>query len=266
MNGTAPQFFVATANDGATRRVAFLVHPPAAESAPTLVWFPGFKSGMASIKASALAEFAERRGFGCLRFDYSGHGQSGGRFEEGTISRWLAEAEMAVGLAGPGSPLGFVGSSMGGWIALLLAEKLARAGNAPLGLALIAPAWDMTAMMWERAPRDARDILLRDGVYYRPSAYGDEPYPITRTLMEDGRRHCFGERKIEIGAPVRILHGRLDEDVPWRRSLELMDKLSGGDVALTLVKDGEHRLSRPQDLDLLFSLIQGLTGSKERGE
>jgi alpha-beta hydrolase superfamily lysophospholipase len=223
---------------------------------PVFIWFCGFKSDMDSLKAAALAEWAIQNGAGCLRFDYSGHGRSGGRFEEGTITAWLGQALALHSRVLQAGEAVFVGSSMGGWIALLLARALIAAGGpAPKGIVLIAPAWDMTRLMWERAPQEARDAVLRDGVYYRPSAYSPEPYAISRALIEDGERHLFGDGPVPIDAPVRILHGCQDPDVPWRHSLDLLDAIACPDMRLTLIKDGEHRLSRPQDLDLLFAAL-----------
>jgi esterase/lipase len=223
---------------------------------PVFMWFCGFKSDMDSTKATALSEWAAEAGAGCLRFDYSGHGRSGGRFEEGTVTAWLGQALALYERIAQARDAVFVGSSMGGWIALLLAQVLiARGRAAPKGIVLIAPAWDMTRLMWERAPQEAREAILRDGVYYRPSAYSQEPYAITRTLIEDGKRHFFGEAPVPLDAPIRILHGRQDPDVPWRHSLGLLDAIACPDMRLTLIKDGEHRLSRPQDLDLLFTTL-----------
>jgi alpha-beta hydrolase superfamily lysophospholipase len=224
---------------------------------PVFIWFCGFKSDMDSIKATALREWAVQNGAGCLRFDYSGHGQSGGRFEEGTVTAWLGQAlALHEHVLQDGGAV-FVGSSMGGWIALLLARTLiAGGGPAPKGIVLIAPAWDMTRLMWERAPQEAREAIPRDGVYYRPSAYSQEPYAITRTLIEDGKRHLSGEGPAPLDVPIRILHGCQDPDVPWRHSLGLFDAIACPDMRLTLIKDGEHRLSRPQDLELLFTALQ----------
>jgi pimeloyl-ACP methyl ester carboxylesterase len=262
------------------------------ENEPTFVWFGGFKSEMASVKASALASWARENGAGCLRFDYSGHGKSGGRFEDGTISAWLGQAAAICAHALEGTPAVFVGSSMGGWIALLLArlaevpphsvslaegredvrtildensrvpsplgEKDRMRGDlAPnlKGVALIAPAWDMTRLFWEHATAEIRGTVVRDGVYYRPSAYGDGPYAITRALIEDGERHLFGAGPIPLSVPIRILHGCQDPDIPWRHSLALLDAAACPDMRLTLIKDGEHRLSRPRDLALFFSTL-----------
>jgi alpha-beta hydrolase superfamily lysophospholipase len=227
------------------------------ENKPVFIWFCGFKSDMDSAKATALAEWAAQNGAGCLRFDYSGHGRSGGRFEEGTITDWLGQALALYTHALRSREAVFAGSSMGGWIALLLARALIAVGEpAPKGIALIAPAWDMTRLMWERAPQEAREAVLRDGVYYRPSTYSEEPYAITKALIEDGKHHLFGEGPVTLDVPIRILHGCQDPDIPWRHSLDLLDAISCPDVRLTLIKDGEHRLSRPQDLDLLFKALQ----------
>jgi pimeloyl-ACP methyl ester carboxylesterase len=262
MNGGKLQFIVATGGDGAPRKIAVRLAAPASPGAPTLIWFPGFRSDMGSVKAAALAGFAAERGFGCLRFDYSGHGQSCGKFEDGSISDWIDEAQAVLALAPAGSPLIFVGSSMGAWIALNLAARL-RVETA--GLVLIAPAWDMTRLMWERGTEEARQELLRTGVYHRVSAYSPEPYPITLRLIEDGRRWCFNEGPVAVSAPVRILHGQRDSDIPWQHSLALAGQLTGDDVRLTLIKDGEHRLSRPQDLAALFGLIGEIAGIAQAG-
>jgi pimeloyl-ACP methyl ester carboxylesterase len=254
MNGDELQFLRIADRETNAISVAVRFLKPA-KAAPVFVWFCGFKSDMESLKATAVADWARERGAGCLRFDYSGHGRSEGRFEEGTVSRWLAEADAVVRQAGKG-PFVFVGSSMGGWIALLLARGLApQMSEALRGIGLIAPAWDMTRLMWENAPDEAREAIERDGIYFRPSRYGDGPYPIARRLIEDGERHLFGAGPVSVGSPVRILHGRQDPDVPWMRSIQLIDVLQPADVRLTIVKDGEHRMSRPQDLRLLYATL-----------
>lgn len=267
MNDEELQLLPFKASDGSIHRIAYRFHKPKGNK-PVFVWFCGFRSDMESLKAQALADWASHRDAGCLRFDYSGHGRSGGRFEDGTIGRWLAESAAICAVANP-SPTVFVGSSMGAWIALLLARRPVcpigapsspRAEseadfNPPKALTLIAPAWDMTQLIWERASDDARATILRDGIYHRPSAYGDGPYPITKRLLDDGARYLFSDGPVAVDCSVRILHGCLDPDVPWQRSLNLLGMLSGSNVRLTLVKDGEHRLSRPQDLALLFATL-----------
>jgi esterase/lipase len=256
MNSEKLQLLPVSTGGEATTPIAYCFQKPRGNN-PIFIWFCGFKSDMDSIKARALMEWAVQNGAGCLRFDYSGHGQSGGRFEEGTVSAWLAQALALYKHVLGGSEAVFVGSSMGGWIALLLARVLsAGAGSAPRGIMLIAPAWDMTRLMWERAPQAAREAIQRDGVYYRPSAYSEEPYAISRSLIEDGKRHLFGEGPVALDVPIRILHGCQDPDVPWRHSLSLLDAIACPDMRLTLIKDGEHRLSRPQDLGLLFTALR----------
>ena len=225
--------------------------------APGLFWLGGYRSDMAGSKAGAMDAYARGRGLAATRFDYSGHGRSGGRFEDGTISRWLDEAR-AVFDECRGDRQIVVGSSMGGWIALLLAESLRDSGRVA-GLVLIAPAVDMTrALMWNTWSKTAQKTLMSGGVYLRRSEYSEEAYPITRALIEDGDRHLFGERLIEVGCPVHILQGMEDKDVPWRHAQTLVTRLASDDVVLTLVKDGDHRLSRPEDIELLKAAIDGL--------
>ena len=149
---------------------------------------------------------------------------------------------------------------MGGWIALLLARELAeqRRLDRLAGLMLIAPAWDMTErLMWHRMTPEVKETLERDGVYYEPSLYGD-PYPITKHLIEEGRRHLIGEGLLHLDRPVRILQGMCDPDVPWGHALDLVDLLCCSDVEVTLIKDGDHRQSRPQDLRRLEATVAAL--------
>ena len=224
---------------------------------PGLFWLGGFRSDMAGRKACALDDFAARRSLACTRFDYSGHGRSGGRFEDGTISRWLEEAEAVFRQFGQGRQI-VVGSSMGGWIALLLAERLAGSGQVA-GLVLLAPAVDMThRLIWDKMDAAARQELETAGVFHVPSDYSDEPYPIMRGLIADGKRHLFGDRLIETGAPVHILQGTEDADVPWTTATDLVTHFASDDVVLTLVKGADHRLSRPEDLARLEAAIDGL--------
>ena len=224
---------------------------------PGLFWLGGFRSDMAGSKATAIDAFAEKRGLAATRFDYSGHGRSGGRFEDGTISRWLEEAR-AVFDRFAGAPQIVIGSSMGGWIALRLAEALRGSGRLA-GMVLIAPAVDMTRkLMWDTWTKKARKELETTGAFSQPSDYSDEPYLITRGLIEDGDAHLYGDRLIETGCPVHILQGTEDTDVPWRHATELVTRFASDDVVLTLVKGGDHRLSRPEDIARLEAAIDGL--------
>jgi pimeloyl-ACP methyl ester carboxylesterase len=221
---------------------------------PTVVFLPGFHSDMTGEKATALAAFCAERGQAMLRFDYAGHGASGGRFEDGTISRWTDDALAMIDRRTDG-PLILIGSSMGGWIALLAA--LARPDRIA-ALIGIAAAPDFTqALMWPAMSTEQRAALERDGVVHRPSQYG-EPSPITRALIEDGRTRLLLNAPIELDRPVRLLHGQHDRDVPWRLALRIAERVSSNDVQVILVKDGDHRLSRPKDLALLCRTLAAL--------
>jgi pimeloyl-ACP methyl ester carboxylesterase len=230
--------------------------------APGLVWLGGFKSDMKGTKAEALDRWAAASRRAYLRFDYSGHGESGGNFADGTIARWLEES-LAVFSTFCQGPQVVIGSSMGGWLALLLVRELKRRQAAGLsegpkiaGLVLIAPAVDFTeALMWQRFPPEVRRQIEHSGSWQRPSAYSEEPYLITRKLIEDGRNHLLLGGLIETGCPVRILQGVQDEDVPWQHAVELSSRLAHDDVVLTLVKDGDHRLSRPEDIERLIGAV-----------
>ena len=207
---------------------------------PTVVFLPGFRSDMTGDKASALAAFCAERGQAMLRFDYSGNGASGGRFEDGTIGRWTDDALAAIDRLTQGGLI-LVGSSMGGWIALLVA--LARPERIA-SLIGIAAAPDFTeTLMWEAMTFAERATLMRDGVLHVPSVYGD-PYPVTRALIEDGRGRLLLGGLIEIECPVRLLHGQRDPDVPWEIALRIAERVVSDDVRTILVKDGDHRLSR----------------------
>ena len=221
---------------------------------PGVVFLPGFRSDMGGTKALALRQACAARGRAMLRFDYSGHGESAGRFEDGTIGAWTADA-IAVLDALTEGPQVLVGSSMGGWIALLLAR--ARPERVA-GLVLIAPAPDFTqALMWPAFTEEQRATLLREGVLHLPSEYGD-PTPVTRALIEEGRNHLLLDTPTPITCPVRILQGMEDPDVPWRHAMRLVEALESRDVRLHLLKDGDHRLSRPEDLTLLTETLDSL--------
>jgi pimeloyl-ACP methyl ester carboxylesterase len=223
-----------------------------------IVWLGGFKSDMKGTKAQALDVWAQAQGRAMLRFDYSGHGESGGAFADGTIGRWLEEC-VAVFEACCRGPQIVVGSSMGGWLALLMARALAKRAvtRATIaGLVLIAPAVDFTEeLMWKQFPPDIKRAIEETGGWSRPSAYGEEPYLITRKLIAEGRNHLLLDDRIEPGCPVRILQGVKDPDVPWQHAVELSSRLARDDVVLTLVKDGDHRLSRPEDIERLIAAV-----------
>jgi pimeloyl-ACP methyl ester carboxylesterase len=210
---------------------------------------------MAGTKATFLDDVSAARGLGYVRFDYSGHGASSGRFEDGTIGAWAQDAIAIIDHVVDGS-LVLVGSSMGGWIMLLAA--LARPDRIA-GLVGLAPAPDFTeALIWNGLSDEDRDLLLRAGRLERPSAYSEEPTIITRTLIEEGRSHLLLSAPIGIRCPVRLLHGMADPDVPHRLSLDLAERLLSNDVRVTLIKDGDHRLSRAEDLALLGATVEEL--------
>ncbi len=210
---------------------------------------------MTGSKATFLDAHCAVRGLACLRLDYSGHGQSSGAFTDGTIGRWAEEAIAVIDAQSDGPQI-LVGSSMGGWIMLLAA--LARPQRVA-GLIGIAPAPDFTeALIWDRLDDGQRNRLLAEGRLEEPSQYSDAPTVITRSLIEEGRRHLLLSAPIGIRCPVRLLHGMADPDVPYQVSLELADRLAGDDVRVTLIKDGDHRLSRAEDLALLAQAIDEL--------
>jgi pimeloyl-ACP methyl ester carboxylesterase len=240
--------FIEVGHGDAVRRIAVR---PREGAAPGLLWLGGFNSDMKGTKALALDAWAAEHGRACVRFDYSGHGESEGKFGDGTIGRWL-EDSVAVFERFCRGPQVVIGSSMGGWMALLLARAIAKgANNASLaGLVLIAPAPDFTEeLMWKGFSPEIRQEIESKGVWMRPSEYGDgSPYPITRALIEEGRNHLLLGGSIEVGCPVRILQGGKDPDVPWQHAFKLAHRLPADDVVLTMIQDGDHRLSRPQDI------------------
>jgi pimeloyl-ACP methyl ester carboxylesterase len=221
---------------------------------PTIVFLPGFRSDMTGDKATGLATFAAARGQAILRFDYSGHGASDGDFLDGTIGVWAADALAAIDRLTTGN-LVLVGSSMGGWIALLTAIVRPDRVRALVG---IAAAPDFTQrLMWDSMAPAERLKLIQDGVLHIPSQYGD-PTPITRRLIDDGRNHLVLEHPIPFTGQVRLLHGQADPDVPWEFSLRIAERVVSEDVRIALVKDGDHRLSRPRDLALLYRTVGAL--------
>jgi pimeloyl-ACP methyl ester carboxylesterase len=214
----------------------------------TLVWLGGFHSDMLGEKATALHEAVVTTGRSFVRFDYSGHGESDGAFADGTVSRWRSDALAVLDRLTEG-PLVLVGSSMGGWMALLAA--LARRTRVK-GLVLLAPAPDFTEkLMWARFDANIKRQVMEEGSWTRPSPYDAEGYPITRGLIEDGRGWSIMDKPIAIHVPVAILQGQRDPDVPWTYAQELVERIEGEAVSFTLIKDGDHRLSRPQDIALM---------------
>lgn len=228
---------------------------------PTIVWLGGFGSDMEGTKAQVLSDWAQGQGRAFVRFDYFGHGQSGGAFAEGTITRWRGDALAVIDQFTQG-PLVLAGSSMGGWIACLAA--LARPDRVA-GLVLIAPAADFTSALIEPQLSDeARHDLATSGVWLRPSDYGD-PQPISRALLEDGARWIILPGPVPIEVPVRILQGREDTDVPWSHALALSQALNSRDQVFSLIGDGDHRLSRPQDLERMIAMVEELATYGEAG-
>jgi pimeloyl-ACP methyl ester carboxylesterase len=251
----AEPVFIEVGRDDSARRIAVRARDG---RAPGLFWLGGFNSDMKGTKALALDAWAAEHGRASVRFDYSGHGESEGKFVDGTIGRWLEES-VAVFERFCSGPQVVIGSSMGGWMALLLAREIAKQPrNASLaGLVLIAPAPDFTEeLMWKGFSPEIRQEIETKGVWLRPSQYGDGvPYPITRALIEEGRHHLLLGSSIEVGCPVRILQGAQDPDVPWRHAFTLVQRLPADDVVLTMIQDGDHRLSRPQDIARIIAAV-----------
>ncbi|HEX2147595.1 MAG TPA: alpha/beta hydrolase [Pseudorhizobium sp.] len=246
---------------GDEREIAILNRPASADpSAPALVWLGGYRSDMTGTKAAELDRFAASRGLAAIRFDYSGHGASGGEFKEGTISRWLEESLAVIDHLAPQKVI-LVGSSMGGWIGLRLAQELRRRGGSPAlaGLLLIAPAPDFTSELIEpELTEEQRRSLSEKGYFEELSKYSPEPNIYTAALLEDGRKNQMLTGIIETGCPVHILQGMQDPDVPYRHALKLVEFLPAEDVVLTLIRDGDHRLSRPQDIEKMLAAVDTL--------
>jgi pimeloyl-ACP methyl ester carboxylesterase len=236
-------------------------HENAGAPATGVLWLGGFMSDMAGTKAEAVAAAAREVGRPCLRFDYSGHGLSEGVFTERTVSDWLAEAQHAFEQIARG-PMVIAGSSMGGYLALLLVRRLAAERSRHLGrivgLMLLAPAVDMTeALLWASLDEEARRAIETRGEWLMASRYGDG-YRITRKLIEDGQQHLIMHERTQIDVPVRILQGEADPDVPWRHALMVYERLEGNDITFTLIKGGDHRLSSPRDIETIVETVQAL--------
>ncbi len=254
--------YIEVAPGAHARRIATLTSEPAKHGGMGLMWLPGLKSDMLSTKATALAGWASARGIGMTQFDYSGHGQSSGRFEDALIGDWLEEAE-AVFTHCTSGPQILVGSSTGGHIALLLLRKLAQTrpqtAERLKGLVLIAPAWDLTEeLMWKTfSPVSQREVMEK-GYTVLPTDYDPAGYTISKAFIEEGRHHLFGRKPFDPGRPVHILQGLEDTAVPPQHARALAGFLTGGWATLTEVPDAEHRLSRPQDLEMLYGIIEDM--------
>lgn len=250
-----------TVGAGETERAIAILHKkPRRGSDLVFFWLSGYRSDMLGTKAARLDALASEQGHGCLRFDYSGHGQSSGDYRDGTISLWLEEALAVLKAKKPKRVL-IVGSSMGGWIALRLAQALRGRRGAPAiaGMVLVAPAPDFTSDLIEPGLSESdRDALATQGFLEERSAYSPEPNIFTRNLIEDGRNNRVLTGIIETGCPVHILQGMEDNDVPYHHALKLVEHLPGDDVVLTLIRDGDHRLSRDQDLERLDVAVSAL--------
>lgn len=238
------------------RPIAFRHRPG---TGPGLVWLGGYRSDMAGTKAEALDGWAQAQGRALLRHDYSGHGESGGAFADGTISRWLGES-LAVFRRFATGPQVLVGSSMGAWIALRMVQELRKVGDhRVVGLVLLAPAPDFTSDLVEPALSEAQKLdLAEKGYFEEPSDYSDEPYIYTRALIEDGRQNRVMTGPIDTHCPVHVLQGLADADVPAGHALKLVGLLPSDDVTLSLIPEGDHRLSRPQDLEMLLRAVDAL--------
>ncbi len=269
MNSAAPEPEFVTADDGT--RLAYVASPASGTgnetgNGPGVVFLGGFMSDMTGQKATVLESWARKNGQAFLRLDYSGHGHSGGEFRDGTIGRWLNDAVTVIrhagtNVAGLGGDLILVGSSMGGWIAVLAAMELDRLGGGQrvAGLVTIAAAADFTEdLLPMRLGPDAMAAIEADGFFSAPSEYSDTPYVITGDLLAEGRNHLVLGGAIALNIPARLIHGTADPDVPWTQSQKLMSALTSPDVELILVKDGDHRLSEPDDLDRLKAVVARL--------
>ncbi len=247
--------------DASARNIAMRIcRAEPASNRPALIWLGGYRSDMTGTKALEVERHAQANGTDCVRFDYSGHGASGGDFKEGTISRWLEESLAVVDHAAAGRMI-LIGSSMGAWVALRLIEELRARGQGKrvVGLVLIAPAPDFTADLIEPNLTQAeRTTLAERGYFEEPSEYSPEPNVFTRALIEDGRENRVLKGPIETGCPVHILQGMRDPDVPYTHALKLMEHMPADDVVMTLIRDGDHRLSREEDIVKLKQAISAM--------
>jgi pimeloyl-ACP methyl ester carboxylesterase len=230
-----------------------LAYRKADGAGPTIVFLPGYMSDMAGGKACAVFDWAVANGHACLLLDYAGCGQSEGDFADQTLGIWQDDVLAMIDALAPG-PVLLIGSSMGGWLMLLVGLAL---GDRLAGMIGIAAAPDFTNWGFTDTQRET---IARDGVLYQDNPYGPEPTPTWRGLYDDGVAHEMLGAEIAIDCPVRLLHGQADADVPWKISLKLAEALRSNDVRVTLVKDGDHRLSRDADVVLLLAAVAELAG------
>ncbi len=220
---------------------------------PGLFWLGGYKSDMHGTKPSFVMDHAAKNGHAATRFDYQGHGISDGDFADGNIDTWLNDALAVFDQATQGPQI-IIGSSMGGWIALRLAELRPERVS---GLILICAAPDFSEEVWQELPDAEKQKLKDGGTYYLGNDYG-EPYPMKLHFFDESRKHLMLHRDINITCPVRLLHGKADADVPWQKSEDIKQRLTSQDANITYIDDGDHRLSRDQDLEILGNIISGL--------
>ena len=227
---------------------------------PTVLFLCGFRSQMSSLKATTLMDWCARNNRGFICFDYSGHGESSGKFQEGSISDWLEDAETVFDQVGSEKKI-LVGSSMGGWIAMLLALNRKEQ---TMGILTIACAMDfLSDILIPHLTDDDWNALKTAGVTYIPSDYDDAPFPIGTQLLDDAGRYELLDHAIELDCPVELIHGLVDTHIPWETSLNTLKKLTGNNAKLTLIKDGNHQLSRPEDLEILMKQLADLIGRVE---
>ncbi len=260
---TTPSYIAAA--DGT--KLAFYATPAGEGRArPGIVFLGGFMSDMTGEKATTLEAWAKRAGHAYLRLDYSGHGDSGGEFRDGTVGRWADDALTVINhaghaVAGLDGPLILVGSSMGGWIMVRVALALQQAGGGQrvAGLVGVAAAADLTHdLLPAHLGPEVLAQIAELGFHEAPSEYSDQPYIVTRALIEDGDRQLVLDGPLKLDLPVRLIHGTADPEVPWTQSQKLMQALTSDDVELILVKNGDHRLSSERDLARLVAIVEEL--------
>lgn len=235
---------------------------PAAESSkslPAIVFLGGYRSDMSGTKATWLESQCRARGQTYVRFDYRGHGSSGGKFEDGVISQWMEDAIAILDML-TADPVILVGSSMGGWISLLIAQRRAER---IAGIVGIAAAADYTREIKKNLTTDQQNEMSEKGSIALPNDYSDKPYIVTKNLIEDAELLCLLDRDNYIRAPIRLVHGMKDADVPWQNSFRIKNAVIGGDVSVVLIERGDHRLSTPENLEIIDAQIRALSGLTE---